>query len=170
MAFHEELLNLGGKGDNESVEIPTNWSIHVGISEVDAGIGFPSGQGHTYLKLRDGAGTWNGAMASVTKGVAPSGGLVCNSSLSANEYKRPVLRAEDIMRIGEGEQIIRKGKPDGRQCGDASELPQSLQWYAPRSCGAQNERWRQRHGKSALRLAWWYRCPRPRIETLRRAP
>ena len=67
--------------------------------------------------------TWSGTKAVATKGVNQSGGQVSSASLGVNEHKRPVLQSEDIMRIGEGKQIIRTGKQDGIKLYLAERVP-----------------------------------------------
>lgn len=67
--------------------------------------------------------TWSGTKAVATKGVNQSGGQVSSASFGVNEHKRPVLQSEDIMRIGEGKQIIRTGKHDGIKLYLAERVP-----------------------------------------------
>jgi type IV secretion system protein VirD4 len=67
--------------------------------------------------------TWSGTKAVATKCANQSGGQVSTASFGVNEHKRPVLESEDIMRIGEGKQIIRTGKQDGIKLYLAERVP-----------------------------------------------
>lgn len=67
--------------------------------------------------------TWSGQMAVATRGVNQSGGQVSSASFGVTEQKRAVLQSEDIMRIGEGKQIIRAGKQDGIKLYVADRVP-----------------------------------------------
>ncbi len=67
--------------------------------------------------------TWSGTKAVATRGVNQSGGQVASASFGVNEHKRPVLQSEDIMRIGDGKQIIRTGKQDGIKLYLADRVP-----------------------------------------------
>ncbi|AUW58045.1 hypothetical protein C1T17_07925 [Sphingobium sp. SCG-1] len=50
---------------------------------------------------------WSGNTSIVQVRPSHSGGAVASASLGRNEVKRPVLQAEDIRRIGDGQQIIK---------------------------------------------------------------
>ncbi|MDF3424204.1 hypothetical protein HKX33_19860 [Sulfitobacter sp. KE43] len=67
--------------------------------------------------------TWSGQTTVATRGVNQSGGQVSSASFGVTEQKRAVLQSEDIMRIGEGKQIIRAGKHDGIKLYVADRVP-----------------------------------------------
>ncbi len=55
--------------------------------------------------------TWSGNTTVAVRGTNQSGGQVDSASFGISEQKRPVLQSEDIMRIGEGKQLIRTNGP-----------------------------------------------------------
>ena len=55
---------------------------------------------------------WSGPTTVPVKGVNQGGGAVENAGMSLAYQKRPVLQADDIFKIGDGQQIINVvGKP-----------------------------------------------------------
>lgn len=51
--------------------------------------------------------TWSGNKSVAVRGTNQSGGQVDSASFGISEHKRPVLQSENIMAVGEGEQLIR---------------------------------------------------------------
>ena len=55
--------------------------------------------------------TWSGNTTVAVRGTNQSGGQVDSASFGISEQKRPVLQSEDIMRVGDGKQLIRTNGP-----------------------------------------------------------
>ena len=67
--------------------------------------------------------TWSGKKAVAVRGINQQGGQVAAAGFGVNEHARPVLQSEDIMAIGDGQQIIRTGKHGGTRLYVADRVP-----------------------------------------------